>query len=68
MTKTNSPQQPPLAHTIEGVSQSTTFGRTSIYEAIKAGALKVRKCGRRTVVLDVDLRDWLASLPTRDAA
>jgi hypothetical protein len=34
-----------------------------VYEEIRAGRLKARKCGRRTVVLAADLREWLASLP-----
>jgi excisionase family DNA binding protein len=57
-----------LAHSIEDAARITSCGRTSIYAAIKEGALKARKFGRRTVILDEDLRDWLASLPVREAA
>lgn len=57
-----------MAHTIEDVARITTCGRTSIYQAIKDGALKARKCGRRTLILDADLRAWLAALPVREAA
>jgi excisionase family DNA binding protein len=39
------------------------IGRTKIYEAITEGSLKARKCGKRTLVLRDDLRDFLASLP-----
>jgi excisionase family DNA binding protein len=39
------------------------IGRTKIYQAIAAGSLKARKCGKRTLVLREDLRDFLASLP-----
>lgn len=60
---TNSLEQAPLAHTIEAVSRATSFGRTAIYEAIKTGSLKARKCGRRTIILDQDLRQWLAAMP-----
>jgi hypothetical protein len=63
-----SPNETRLAHTIEAVSRATTYGRTGIYAAIKSGALKARKIGRRTIILDDDLRAWLASLPTRQVA
>ncbi len=56
----------PLAHTIESVARLTTCGRTQVYAAIRCGALKARKIGRRTVILDDDLRAWLASLPARE--
>jgi excisionase family DNA binding protein len=39
------------------------IGRTKLYQAITAGNLKARKCGKRTLVLRDDLRDFLASLP-----
>jgi excisionase family DNA binding protein len=39
------------------------IGRTKIYQAITDGTLKARKCGKRTLVLRDDLRDFLASLP-----
>ena len=39
------------------------IGRTKIYQAITDGTLKAPKCGKRTLVLRDDLRDFLASLP-----
>ena len=54
----------PLAHTIEGVARKSTICRTNVYAAIKSGELKVRKFGKRTLVLDEDLRAWLTGLPT----
>jgi excisionase family DNA binding protein len=39
------------------------IGRTKIYQAIADGDLKARKCGKRTLVLRDDLRDFLAALP-----
>jgi hypothetical protein len=70
MTKldTQSSDKTPLAHDVGDVVRITPFGRTSVYAAIKEGALKARKFGRRTVILDEDLRAWLASLPVREAA
>ena len=42
------------------------IGRTKIYQAISKGTLKARKCGKRTLVLRDDLREFLVALP--DAA
>jgi excisionase family DNA binding protein len=39
------------------------IGRTKIYQAITDGNLKARKCGKRTLILRDELRDFLASLP-----
>jgi len=65
---TQSLEKSPLAHDVGDVVRITSFGRTSVYAAIKDGALKARKFGRRTIILDEDLRAWLASLPLREAA
>jgi excisionase family DNA binding protein len=40
------------------------IGRTKLYQAISDGNLKARKCGKRTLVLRDDLRDFLAELPS----
>ncbi len=53
-----------IAHTVEDATRISTCGRTLLYAAIKSGKLKARKIGRRTVILDEDLRAWLKSLPT----
>jgi len=58
----------PLAHSIDGVTKVANVGKTSIYAAIKAGELRARKNGRRTLILDDDLREWLRSLPILTAA
>ena len=49
----------PIALSIAQVVASTGVGRTKIYEAIRDGALPVVKIGRRSLVLDEDLRAWL---------
>lgn len=38
-------------------------GRTLIFAEIKAGRLKARKVGRRTVIAGADIRAWLDALP-----
>jgi hypothetical protein len=38
-------------------------GRTKTYGEIKAGRLKARKAGRRTIITDDDAEEWLSNLP-----
>ena len=51
------------AHSIRRVTELTDAGRSTIYAEIGAGRLKARKIGRKTVILDSDLQEWLNSLP-----
>ena len=39
------------------------IGRTSLYKAIRAGALRAIKIGRRTLLLQDDIRQWLEGMP-----
>jgi hypothetical protein len=52
-----------LAHTIPETVLASGLSRSMIYLAIKSGALRARKCGARTFVLDPDLRRFLRGLP-----
>jgi hypothetical protein len=54
----------PLAHSVDDVVHLCGIGRTLVFAEIREGKLIARKCGRRTVVLDADLRRWLSSLPS----
>lgn len=38
-------------------------GRSTLYALIKEGRLPVRKLGTRTLILKVDLDDFIAALP-----
>ena len=39
------------------------IGRTKAYEEIDAGRLKIRKLGRKTLILRTDAEAWLEALP-----
>ncbi|WP_139862157.1 helix-turn-helix domain-containing protein [Bradyrhizobium ivorense] len=54
----------PLVHTIPEACSGAKIGRTALYEAIRSGALRAVKRGRRTLILDQDLRQWVRSLPS----
>lgn len=51
------------AHYIPQLIEDGVASRRKLYEAINSGALKARKNGKRTVILDTDLNNWLTSLP-----
>jgi hypothetical protein len=55
-----------LAYSISEVVQTSGLGRTLVFAEIKAGRLIARKCGRRTVILDEDLRQWLKDMSRCD--
>ena len=52
-----------LAYTIDEAKAEGAGGKTAIYAAIKSGALKARKRGKRTIILAADLAQYLESLP-----
>jgi hypothetical protein len=54
---------PASALSIADVQRESNLGRTTIYNAIKAGTLVARKAGRRTVILRADFERFLQSLP-----
>jgi excisionase family DNA binding protein len=51
------------AHSIDEACALTGLGRDGIYSAIRDGHLVARKFGRRTIITDDDLRQFLAGLP-----
>lgn len=55
------PDQP--AHTVTEAAELARISRSKLYLEMEAGRLRARKVGRRTIILDDDLREWLESLP-----
>ena len=51
------------AMSIRVFCESYGIGHTKAYEEIKAGRLKARKVGKRTIVTADDADDWLSRLP-----
>lgn len=50
-----------LAYSIEDATKAASVGRSLLYSEISAGNLRIRKIGRRTVILRDDLHEWLRS-------
>lgn len=52
------------ALSIEEFSTCYGVGRSTTYEEIKAGRLRARKVGKRTVIGVEDAEKWLSDLPS----
>ena len=51
------------ALSVRSFCESVGIGRTRFYQEVKAGRLRVRKVGRRTIVTADDAEEWLSRLP-----
>jgi excisionase family DNA binding protein len=59
-----SDQLPPAALTVPEFCRWVRIGRTTLYAEVKAGRIKLRKIGAKSVILRSDGDAWLRSLPT----
>jgi excisionase family DNA binding protein len=59
---------PKAAFTIKQFCSSYGIGRSTFYEELKAGRLRARKAGGRTLVLAEDASAWAKSLPEAGAS
>ena len=49
----------PTAFSISDFCKHFSIGRTKAYEEIRAGRLKMIKCGRRTLITRIAAEGWL---------
>lgn len=56
-----------LAYSVPEFCKRANIGRTRAYEEIKAGRLKVLKCGRRSLITPQNEKEWLRRLDTLGA-
>ncbi len=57
-----------LALTVQEAVQATRVGRTTLYQAISDGELRVVRIGRRIVVPVASLNEWLERRTTASEA
>jgi excisionase family DNA binding protein len=60
----NFPEPRPIAVGIVQAANIAGVGRSFLYEEIRQGRLRIRKAGRRTLVVLSDLDQWISALPT----
>ena len=63
MHPNTSPTPSKISHTIPSAVAVSGLSRSAIYLALKSGDLRARKCGKRTLIEDTELRRFIGSLP-----
>jgi excisionase family DNA binding protein len=54
----------PICYTIPEACKVSSTSRSALYEALKRGELAAKKRGRRTLIEDSALRNWIGNLPS----
>jgi hypothetical protein len=69
ITPANPQPKPPVAYSIPEAARAASIGTTKLRNEIRAGRLRARKLGKRSIVTANDLENWAAALPDiRDVA
>lgn len=53
----------PVAYSVSDILRMVGISRTTFYQLVKSGGIKVRKVGKRSIILSEDLEAWLQHLP-----
>jgi excisionase family DNA binding protein len=53
----------PIAYTVKEACAVSRTGKTTLYGAIRRRDLVARKLGKKTLILEDDLRRWIEQLP-----
>ena len=56
----------PLAYTIAEACAAARTGRTTLYAAIRRGDLVARKLGKKTLIMERELRRFIEELPQKE--
>jgi excisionase family DNA binding protein len=59
MLETIAQKQTKIAYSVEEISEQTTLSKAFLRNEIRAGKLKVKRCGRRVLILKDDFMDYL---------
>ena len=63
ITPANPQPKPPVAYSIPEAARAAAIGTTKLRNEIRAGRLRARKLGKRSIVTTNDLENWAAALP-----
>jgi len=56
------PEPAKLALSVADVCRACSIGRSTFYEEVKAGRIRVLKAGKRTLIATSEVQRWLDSL------
>jgi hypothetical protein len=57
----------PEAYSVRDFCRAFSVGTTKFYYEVKAGRIRAKKLGTRTIILKSDALEWAKSLPTMGA-
>jgi len=60
------PEPAKLALSVADVCRACSIGRSTFYEEVKAGRIRVLKAGKRTLIATSEVQRWLDSLASDD--